>query len=1282
MKLRLFAALLLLAAGLALWVGLRPSAPGLSNAPAPRQLAAATSPAPVLAAPATPPAAAGAPSPVAAPVPDVPGEEYLAKLPPGPLRTFILALTPSARNAALARLSRLNPPKEDYPNLHVSPDGHVFIVCDFLPPAQPALKDVPARVPAKALAIAAGGAANGAIISAASVPIATPPVRHSRPGATNVLFLDFGGMTIANTEWNSSYSVTSWQANPYNLDGDPTTFSDTEQANIIDIWQRVSEHYAPFDVDVTTERPAVMTRTTGHALITSSLDHNSVPMPASGAGGVAFVGVFGDSDYTSYTSPAFIYFDNLASGTIPSYIAEAASHELGHNMGLSHQGTNGANANTQPSTGGTNSYYMGHGTGEISWAPIMGGSYGKNVTQWCKGDYYDANNSEDALSIISGRLSYRPAVAGASLTTTGVVGVSGTSLSASGVIRNSADLNVYAFTTGAGTVTVNANPFLDASGTRGGGTDLKIELLDSGGNVVATADPPSHTYSSVSYAATAGTYYVRMSPQGTGTPMSSTPTGYTNYGSAGQYTLSGTIVAAAPVIVGTLNPSTPAGQTYSYQIMATNSPSSYAASGLPSGLTLNTTTGLISGRPLVVGTFPISVSATNSQGPGNGTVTLLVTDAPPAIIAQSASRQTVSLAGPISLSVSAVSPSGTASYQWLHNGFVVNGANSANLSLPTTSFADAGWYQALVTNAIGTSTSGIIFLQVAPATSAVSGWGSNNSGQITIPGGLTNVVGIAAGNSFAVALLGDGTVTAWGSNASLQTTIPNGLSGVVAIAAGQNHALALKSDGTVVSWGDNSYGQATPPAGLANVVGIAGGQYHSLAVKADGTVVAWGDNSFGEGSVPVSLTNAVAVAAGSYESLALKSDGTVVAWGTDNNHVTEVPVTLASARSLAAGQYISLATTSGGTVATWGYTPYSNGLSSQSAVRQVAAGTDHALALKTDGTIYGGGQNGSGQITIPGGLTNCFGIAGGNLFSLVVRDSYAYVAPSISTQPTNQTATIGGAASFSVSATGNPSPFFQWRKAGVPILGATTSALSLSNVSIADAGTYDVVVSTGAGSVTSSAVTLRLYQSISFGALPDQYYGAGPLTLTATASSGLAVTFAKNSGPANLSGNSLALSGTGSVSVRASQVGDSTYAAAPNVDQAFNVLPSFATWQATNFTPAEILAGSVTGPAYVYGQDGLPNLVKYALGLPAKTNATTGLPVLSTDGSNWIYTITKPSAASDVTITAEFSADLVTWSTAGVTQQLPVTNAGTDTIVATHTVIGAPNGFFRLNVTH
>jgi hypothetical protein len=216
-----------------------------------------------------------------------------------------------------------------------------------------------------------------------------------------------------------------------------------------------------------------------------------------------------------------------------------------------------------------------------------------------------------------------------------------------------------------------------------------------------------------------------------------------------------------------------------------------------------------------------------------------------------------------------------------------------------------------------------------------------------------------------------GTVVGWGNNPG----IPSGLSNVVAIAAGMFHCLALQADGTVVGWGNNNYGQATGvtngAAGvvtiagqpLTGVVAIAAGNFHSLALMTDGTVVGWGDDTWGETSIPAGLTDVVAIAGGDGHSLALKTDGTVVGWGDDEyGEATGQPNTnypyFATGEVMLGGQALS-------------------------DVVAIAAGGDHSLALKTDGTVVGWGDNEYGEDTIPADLTNVVAIAAGfydNLF--------------------------------------------------------------------------------------------------------------------------------------------------------------------------------------------------------------------------------------------------------------------------------------------------------------
>ena len=83
-------------------------------------------------------------------------------------------------------------------------------------------------------------------------------------------------------------------------------------------------------------------------------------------------------------------------------------------------------------------------------------------------------------------------------------------------------------------------------------------------------------------------------------------------------------------------------------------------------------------------------------------------------------------------------------------------------------------------------------------------------------------------------------------------------------------------------------------------------------------------------------------------------------------------------------------------------------------------------------------------------------------------------APAITTQPSSQTVAPGANVTFSVVATGSPTPTYQWKKGGTDIAGATLPTLPLPNVQAGDAGSYTVVVTNSAGSVTSSTATLTV----------------------------------------------------------------------------------------------------------------------------------------------------------------------------------------------------------------
>lgn len=83
-------------------------------------------------------------------------------------------------------------------------------------------------------------------------------------------------------------------------------------------------------------------------------------------------------------------------------------------------------------------------------------------------------------------------------------------------------------------------------------------------------------------------------------------------------------------------------------------------------------------------------------------------------------------------------------------------------------------------------------------------------------------------------------------------------------------------------------------------------------------------------------------------------------------------------------------------------------------------------------------------------------------------------APAINTQPVSQTVTAGASVTFSVTASGNPSPSYQWRKNGADIAGANSSSYAISGVQPNHAGTYAVYVWNSQGNVTSQNATLTV----------------------------------------------------------------------------------------------------------------------------------------------------------------------------------------------------------------
>ena len=325
-----------------------------------------------------------------------------------------------------------------------------------------------------------------------------------------------------NTAWNADLTFgLPFRTPEFDSDGQ-SGFSDSELEEIQLIWQRVAEDFIAFDVNITTEDPGVEALTNSGG----ADEHWGLRVAVGGschdwyvpAGGVAYEGSFTwDSD-----TPAYV-FEKDVPGVKAA--AETISHEVGHSLGLHHDGD------------GSSEYYRGHG----DWSPIMGLTTSHEVTQWSRGDYEGANNQEDDLEIITTQngFGYRPDdFANTTEEAVMVTADSGT-LALAGIIEQNTDEDIFA-------INVEAAGELDLAflpAAVGANLDIDVILLDEHGNVVATNDQEGLSARIVA-TLEPGTYYVCISGKGHGAVNPD----YSDYGSIGAYSVEGTLPTAQPSI--------------------------------------------------------------------------------------------------------------------------------------------------------------------------------------------------------------------------------------------------------------------------------------------------------------------------------------------------------------------------------------------------------------------------------------------------------------------------------------------------------------------------------------------------------------------------------------------------------------------------------------------------------------------------------------------------------------------------------------------------------------
>ncbi len=282
-------------------------------------------------------------------------------------------------------------------------------------------------------------------------------------------------------------------------------------------------------------------------------------------------------------------------------------------------------------------------------------------------------------------------------------------------------------------------------------------------------------------------------------------------------------------------------------------------------------------------------------------------------------------------------------------------------------------------------------------------WGFNSDGQVAAdqlrsrPAGRrplperplsTRLAGfeihsISAGYDHSLVIAQDGTVWAWGKNrwgqlgdgTTLDSVMPvqvKGLQNAVSVAAGAVGSVAVLSDGSVWRWGAHEWNEGTlkcllTPERMEELTGtvavVANIDDEYLALRRDGTVWQWAICDGCIGPVQVTgLDNAVAISIGGggfsyYHGAVVRTDGTVWSWGGEDTIGSPPPTDIGDAVAVGVGMYDYVTLKSDGALRQWGYVTVRD-LSGLSGVAAIAVGSDHVLAVKSSGEVWGAGCGG------------------------------------------------------------------------------------------------------------------------------------------------------------------------------------------------------------------------------------------------------------------------------------------------------------------------------------
>lgn len=410
----------------------------------------------------------------------------------------------------------------------------------------------------------------------------------SRPGSTHTIHLDFDGVDMTGSWFTSLYNKGQpFYAVPYDVDGNPGSFSAAERATILRTWQVVAEDFAPFDVNVTTiaHDPAALTRTdaaddTYGLQVPITMDQ--VIFSQTHAAGHGYMDQF---DAIGAAVPRVMSVV-LGQGAAASKLGDVTSHEIGHNFGLEHNGVVGGR-------------YDGNGR-----SPILGAQTTPTLT-WTNGDYPGSFNQDDEVAqIASNGAPVMPDDYADNASGAHPIAMNSTT---NGLISTRADVDVFSFNA-SGDTTVEIAPEAVAPNL-----DTQLTIRNAAGTAVAAVDPKTAVLGKIGYTfdAAPGSYTAEV--DGVGLTRLGVQE-YSDYSSLGRYTIAVSDTAPPIGITLTAAPDVAVGSPVYAEVTTTGgvAPLRWTATGLPAGLALNE--GVVTGTPTASGNKTATISVTDARG--------------------------------------------------------------------------------------------------------------------------------------------------------------------------------------------------------------------------------------------------------------------------------------------------------------------------------------------------------------------------------------------------------------------------------------------------------------------------------------------------------------------------------------------------------------------------------------------------------------------------------------------------------------------------------------------